>query len=171
MRLIPCATAILLLSNIASADVPPPPRGPVFQLDGNALVLPESIVFESGNDKLKPASDAALKHVVAYLTDKTYISLLRVENHSDNAGDAKLAQSLSERRALAITRWLVAHGISCQRLIPVGFGASKPIASNATPDGQAANRRSTFVNAMLRGRAIGGMPVDGGGVVAGDPCK
>lgn len=177
MRTLILTSVFLLNASLAVADVPPSPRQEppakpaTFELDGNALKLPGLVVFETGSDKLKPESDVALAHVVAYLNAKDYISLMRVENHSDNAGDPKVAQSLSERRALAVTRWLVSHGIACKRLIPVGFGGNKPIASNATPDGRAANRRSTFVNAELRGRAIGGMPADGGGMVAGDPCK
>ncbi|MBP6608828.1 MAG: carboxypeptidase regulatory-like domain-containing protein, partial [Deltaproteobacteria bacterium] len=39
------------------------------------------------------------------------------------------------------------------------------------PDGRAQNRRVAFVNAALRGRPIGGMPIDGGGKVAGDLCS
>jgi OOP family OmpA-OmpF porin len=70
-----------------------------------------------------------------------------------------------------VARRLVADGSACKRLLPVGFGGTKPVASNATPDGKAQNRRTDFVNAELRGRAIGGLPVDGGGRVAGDPCK
>ena len=66
---------------------------------------------------------------------------------------------------------MVAVGIKCDRLIPVGFGSAKPIVPNDTPDHKAQNRRIAFVNAALRGRAIGGMPVDGGGKVAGDPCR
>lgn len=164
--------AALLCAQHGYADAPPAaPSAPSFQLDGNALVLPGPIVFETGSDKLKPESNAPLQHVIAYLDAKSYVSLLRVENHSDNVGDARQSQTLSERRALAITRWLVGKGVDCKRLIAVGFGANKPVADNATADGRALNRRSSFINAMLRGRAIGGMPVDGGGVVSGDPCK
>ena len=64
-----------------------------------------------------------------------------------------------------------AKGIDCKRLIPVGFGETKPVAPNDTPDNKAQNRRTAFVNAALKGKPIGGMPVDGGGKVAGDPCK
>ncbi len=60
-------------------------------------------------------------------------------------------------------------GISCARLIGVGFGSSKPVAANDSAENRARNRRTVFVNAALRGRAIGGMPLDGGGVVAKVP--
>jgi OOP family OmpA-OmpF porin len=65
----------------------------------------------------------------------------------------------------------VAKGIKCTRLIAVGFGATKPVAANDTPENKAQNRRIAFVNAALKGRPIGGMSVDGGGKIAGDPCR
>jgi OOP family OmpA-OmpF porin len=106
--------------------------------------------------------------VRAYLEAKTYISALRIEGHTDT--DGADSQPLTEKRALAVARWLVEKGVDCKRLVPVGFGNTKPVADNATPEGKAQNRRMTFVNAELKGRPIGGMPVDGGGKFAGDPC-
>lgn len=141
-----------------------------FELDGNNLKVPDPILFETGGDTIKPESAPALEHVAAYLGDKSYISLMRVEVHSDNQGNPNANQTLTEKRALAIARALVGKGVDCKRLLPVGFGDSKPVAPNDTADGRAQNRRSVFANAMLRGRAIGGMPADGGGRVAGDPC-
>jgi len=78
---------------------------------------------------------------------------------------------MSVRRALSAGRWLVSRGVDCKRLIAVGFGETKPIADNATPEGRAQNRRVAFVNAALRGRPIGDMPLDGGGQAAGDLCS
>ena len=140
-----------------------------FQLAGNTLVLPGPVAFETGTGVLLPDSEPALWTAVDYLTAKSYITLLRVEGHvGSGLGDG--AQALSEERALAVARWLVANGVDCMRLIPVGFGDSKPIAED-TPEGRAQNTRIELVNAMLRERAIGGMPTDGGGRVAGDPCR
>ena len=128
------------------------------------------MVFEAGSDRLKPESDAALQHVKDYLEQKSYISLLRVEVHTDDRGPAT-NQQLSERRALSAARWLVTHGVDCKRLIAVGFGGTKPVASNDTAEGRGQNGRAAFVNAALRGRPIGGLPADGGGKVAGNVCK
>ena len=72
---------------------------------------------------------------------------------------------------MSVSRALVRRGVDCKRLIPVGFGSSKPVAFEATPEGKAQNQRIEMVNAQLRGIAIGGMPADGGGRVAGDPCS
>ena len=138
-----------------------------YKLEGNEVKIEKQVLFETGTDKLKAESTAALEIIKQYLNDKSYISLLRVECHSDNNND----QLLSEKRALAVCKALVKMGVDCKRLIAVGFGASKPIADNSTPEGKAANRRVSFINAALRGHAIGGMPVDGGGNVAGESCN
>lgn len=142
-----------------------------FKIEGGQLILPSAIVFETGSDKIKPESDAALNHIKQFLDAKTYITLLRIEGHSDNSNNAATNQLLTEKRALAVVKWLVAKGIDCKRLIAVGFGDTKPVAVNSTPEGKAQNRRMEVRMAMLRGKAIGGMPVDGGGKVAGDACQ
>lgn len=80
------------------------------------------------------------------------------------------ALELSSQRAMALSRALVSRGVDCKRLLPVGFGDMKPVASSETPEGRAANSRVTLISAMLNGRPIGGMPIDGGGLLAGDPC-
>lgn len=124
------------------------------------------ITFETGKDALAKSSEPALAEIAKTLADKTYISTLRIEVHSD----ADAEQKLTEQRALAVTKALVAHGVECKRLVAVGFGATKPVADNSTADGKAQNRRVTLVIAGLRDKAVGGLPLDGGGKVAGDAC-
>lgn len=140
--------AATLVSSVAFAQ-------PKFELDGNALKVPEN-------------SEAALAHVKAYLEAKPYITKLRIEVHTDTGGEQ--AQKLTDARALSVAQALVKAGVDCKRLIAVGFGDTKPVAPNDTPENKAQNRRTVFVNAELKGRAIGGMPLDGGGHVAGDAC-
>lgn len=159
---------------------PPPPDAPPpaketpkpamnFEVENGQLKLPGPVMFETGKSVLKPESDAVLDVVQKYLEAKPAITLLRIEGHTDNVGIAADNQRLSEGRAMAVAQWLVAKGISCKRLLPTGFGQDKPIADNKTPEGREQNRRTAFINAELKGKAIGGMPVDGGGKVAGDP--
>ena len=145
-----------------------------FQMENGALKLPGAVVFETGSDKLKPESDEVLQVVKDYLDAKPKVTLLRIEGHTDNDGTKDANQVLSEKRAMAVARWLTGAGEKCDRLLPVGFGQLKTIAGTAdkqTADEKTLNRRVAFVNAALDGRPIGGMPVDGGGKVAGDPCK
>ena len=142
-----------------------------YKLDGNEVKISKPVLFETGSAKLKPESIAALEIIKQYLTDKSYISQLRVECHTDNGGDAAVNQSLTEKRAMAVCQKLIEMGVDCKRLLAVGFGDTKPVADNSTPDGKAENRRVSFVNVALRGHVIGGMPVDGGGKVAGELCN
>ena len=130
-----------------------------YKLDGNRLELPGPIVFQAGGDTLDPASDPALNHARGFMADKPAISMLRVEGHADD-------QALSERRAVAVARWLIAHDVACTRLIAVGFGPTKPIADTSTPEGKAQNTRVELHAAQMMGRPIGGAPPDGGGQVA-----
>jgi OmpA-OmpF porin, OOP family len=141
-----------------------------YKIENNEVKLEKTIVFKTGTDKLEPGSKDALVAIQQLLTDKTYISTLRVECHSDNTGIEKHNQILTEKRALAVCRELIKMGVDCKRLLAVGFGSSKPVADNTTTEGKAQNRRTTFIIAALRGRAIGGMPLDGGGKVAGELC-
>lgn len=163
----------------APPPAPPPPapakaprqRHSNFEFVNGALKLPGPVVFETGSDKLSPVSDTVLDVVEDYLAAKQDITLIRIEGHTDSDGKAADNQMLSEKRAMAVARWLVGHGVACGRVIPVGFGQTKPVVPNDTPDNKAQNRRVAFVNAALKGKPIGGAPVDGGGKVAGDPCK
>ena len=162
---------------IASAQPAPPPpeKKPRFRLSfklkGNQIELPGPVVFETASDKLLPESDEVLGLVDQFLKERKDVTLLRTEGHTDSDGDDAKNQELSEKRAMAVARWLVAKGNDCKRIIPVGFGETKPVADNTTPEGKAQNRRTAFFIAALNGKAVNGAPVDGGGKVAGDPCK
>lgn len=141
------------------------------RLENGKLVLDKAVTFKTGTTELTDEGKLALVQVKDFLIQKDYITTLRVEGHLDNDGIETTIQGLTEKRALAVCNWLIENGIDCKRLIAVGFGSTKPIASNDTPEGKAKNRRIEFIPAALRGKAIGGMPLDGGGIIAGDPCK
>jgi OOP family OmpA-OmpF porin len=141
-----------------------------YAIENNELKLADPIVFAGRSDKLLPRSEKALTVVKDYLHEKRAVTLLRIEGHTDAGDNAEADQQLSERRALAVARWLVERGVDCKRLIAVGFGSTKPSAANDTPEHRAQNLRLAFVNAALLNHAIGGMPADGGGHTAGDVC-
>jgi len=157
-------TASLVFVSTASADKR------TFEIVDGALVVPHPVSFESGKDTLKAESAEAIAFVADYLKEKESISTLRIEVHSDSTGSDAFNQTLTEKRSFAVGKALIARGIGCKRLIATGFGSTKPVAENKTPEGKAKNRRTVFANAALRGKAIGGAPLDGGGKVAGDLC-
>lgn len=142
-----------------------------YKLEGNNLVLPSPIIFKTGSDHIAEESEKMLGYLKTYLESKPSVTLLRIEGHVADAKSVELAQSLSEKRALAVAKALVKLGVDCKRLLPVGFGSTKPIEDNATPTGKAKNTRIVIANAELRTKPIGGMPIDGGGKVTSSACQ
>jgi len=155
--------ALLFFTNLVYAQL--------HKMENGKLVLDQPVTFKTGSAELTDEGKEALKPIKEFLTQKDYITTLRVEGHTDNSAPESSNQKLSEQRALSVCKWLIENGIDCKRLIAVGFGSTKPVASNDTPMDRAQNRRMEFIPAALKGKAIGGMPLDGGGVVAGDPCN
>ncbi len=166
------------------APTPAPAPAPVHKLGGMQRIhltglkvdLPGPVVFETGSDKLKPESEPVLAVVQQFLTENPNVNLLRIEGHTDNDGKPDANMDLSKRRSLSVAHWLTGKGIDCKRLIPVGFGQTKPIADNNTPEGKAQNRRVDFIKASENGKPVTDangkpLPVDGGGESGGDPCK
>ena len=71
---------------------------------------------------------------------------LTIEGHTDNVGDAAANQTLSEQRAAAVAQYLeTTYQIDASRLATKGYGATKPVASNDTPEGRQQNRRVELV--------------------------
>ena len=68
-------------------------------------------------------------------------TLIDINGHTDSTGSQAYNQGLSERRAMSVAGYLNSQGIDPRRVSAVGFGPNQPIASNATPDGRAQNRR------------------------------
>lgn len=101
------------------------------------------INFQRGSAELQASSDAVLDDIVAILLDYPSVRV-DVVGHTDSNGSAELNQKLSLQRAQAVRRYLIAKGVKAKRLKAVGFGASRPLASNATSVGRAKNRRIEF---------------------------
>ena len=103
----------------------------------------ESIQFETNKADLKASSYPALYEIANGLRAQPSMRL-EVQGHTDNRGDAGYNRMLSEKRAQAVVRYLVGKGIDSNRLIAKGYGDTRPIASNETVEGRAANRRVEF---------------------------
>jgi OOP family OmpA-OmpF porin len=71
-------------------------------------------------------------------------SRIIIGGHTDASGDRTINLRLSKARAEAVERFFNLAGIPAERMQSVAYGDSQPIASNATPEGRAANRRITF---------------------------
>ncbi len=103
----------------------------------------EGVNFRSGSDQLTGDSIENLSDVAAFLKSQPE---LRVElaGHTDAQGSAIFNMQLSQKRADAVKTFLVRAGINPDRLRAVGYGETTPVATNATPDGRATNRRVEF---------------------------
>ena len=103
------------------------------------------ILFDTGSDRLKPESAAAIHSIARALETDPALKLL-IEGHTDAVGSAGSNQDLSRRRAEAVKAVLVSQfTVDAARLTTNGLGATRPIDSNDTPQGRAQNRRVEFV--------------------------
>lgn len=108
------------------------------------LTLDNEVQFESGSAVITAPMRNTLAKVTEVLRQHpgTQVSII---GHTDNVGTPAANQRLSEQRAEAVRRELVAKGLRADRLVTVGRGATEPRASNDTAAGRAANRRVEMV--------------------------
>lgn len=103
---------------------------------------PVSINFATGNASLSASTRKMLDTKVVPLLQTASNAVFRIEGNTDNVGSRDSNIILSQRRANAVVAYLVSKGFNESRLIPVGNGPDKAIASNATEAGRQANRRT-----------------------------
>ena len=110
------------------------------QGDDLLLRMPSGITFAFNDASVQPQFRPTLDEVSSILSQypKTYID---VYGHTDSDGSDAYNQTLSERRAQSVAGYLTSHGVQSARIATRGFGETQPIASNATEEGKAANRR------------------------------
>lgn len=117
---------------------------PVAAITGTEIRILEQIQFDTGKATIKPESESVLQAVLQILKDVPDIQHVSVEGHTDNRAGKAFNVGLSKRRAAAVVKWLVDHGIDKGRLSSQGFGPDKPIAPNDSEEGRAKNRRVEF---------------------------
>jgi len=103
-----------------------------------------AIYFKSGSAELDPESQALLSTTVDIVQRCPSVSLA-IEGHTDAAGSEVFNQYLSEQRASSVLRFLIDQGVESERLVSVGYGETRPIASNDTARNRSLNRRIEFV--------------------------
>jgi outer membrane protein OmpA-like peptidoglycan-associated protein len=103
-----------------------------------------SIEFETGSANIKPASYKLLNEIFESAVVAEGLKL-GVYGHTDNVGSDQTNIPLSEQRASAVRSYLLKKGLKDTRIEAKGFGASKPIANNATESGRSQNRRVEIV--------------------------
>jgi len=114
---------------------------PLQRIDTGASIVLKNIFFETNKYDLKPQSEAELKKLVSFLKNNPGIKI-QISGHTDNVGTPQSNIVLSENRAKSVFDYLIAHSISADRLTYKGYGQTKPIATNDTPEGRQQNRRT-----------------------------
>ncbi|MDD5309934.1 MAG: OmpA family protein [Deltaproteobacteria bacterium] len=122
-----------------------PDTAPLVELKEAKMEITENILFATDSDQIVgQRSFEILDSVHGVLTSNVSMHI-RIEGNTDNRGGKQHNKDLSERRAKSVMRYLVGKGIDPDRLEAVGHGQDKPIVTNDTDEGRAANRRVDFV--------------------------
>ena len=125
----------------AQAIAPPSTPRPAPAADPCAGVIRlRGVNFDFDRAEIRPASRPILDQAANRLR-QCGSERLQVEGHTDSIGSDAYNQDLSERRARAVRDYLVSRGVTGSRISSAGFGESRPIASNQTPEGRFLNRR------------------------------
>ncbi len=120
------------------------PKKVLVEKKGNKIEIKKQINFETNKAKIKGAlSFEILNQVAGVLKSNPEIKVV-IEGHTDSVGPADHNLRLSDARANAVREALIERGIDAARMEAIGYGESKPIASNKTRKGRAANRRVEF---------------------------
>ncbi len=115
------------------------------QLNESGRIVTHGILFDSGSDKIKGESYQTLKEIGQLLTDDPRLRV-SIEGHTDSDGADEYNMTLSQKRAASVKNYLIANNkIAPERLESKGWGKSKPIDKNDTPEGKANNRRVELV--------------------------
>ncbi len=101
------------------------------------------IEFATGSAVITPQGRAILDQALPYL-QKAAGRAIEVSGHTDNQGAAEMNMKLSNDRAAAVKQYLTGKGLPAATLNTVGYGAARPVADNATPEGRQQNRRIEF---------------------------
>ncbi len=113
-------------------------------LDISTPIVLDGVTFATNSAELTPESEKMLMKVLNTLNAYPEIKV-EIRGYTDNVGNASSNLQLSQRRANAVRYWIIAKGISPNRVTARGYGEQDPIADNNTKEGRRLNRRIEFV--------------------------
>ncbi len=116
-------------------------------VEAEKLKLNGRVYFRTRSAELeqRDKTEDALLAVAKTMRERSNLSCVEIQGHTDDRGDAQYNLKLSRERADAVRNWLVQTGIEPHRLVAVGFGGTKPLAANDSEAGRANNRRVEFL--------------------------
>jgi len=118
------------------------------------VTLSDAILFDSGKASLKSATNKELDHIYSVLKAKYPGRHIEVAGYTDSDPIRKSSWKdnleLSSQRAMSVARYLIQKGVADNRIGATGYGAGRPVATNATAAGKAKNRRVEIVVHMMK---------------------
>ncbi len=118
--------------------------------DNITLSMPGAITFGFDSSALQPQFRPVLDDLAVTLNEYNQ-TIIEVAGHTDSVGDAAYNQNLSEQRASTVANYLATRGVMRDRMITIGAGETRPVASNDTEAGRAQNRRVEITLVPLQG--------------------
>jgi len=113
------------------------------------LNMPSNVTFATDSANLTPRFANVLDSVALVLKEYKQ-TIVEVAGHTDNTGATDYNQTLSQQRAQAVANQLAGKGVSAERIVTVGAGETRPVASNDTANGRQLNRRVELTLAPLK---------------------
>ena len=114
---------------------------------GVTIEINDSILFPAGQARLEPASISAMQAIAAVLSASDFP--ITIEGHTDNIPIATPQfpsnWELSAMRATTVLRLFNDNGVGAERLTAIGYGETRPVETNTTPEGRARNRRVSIL--------------------------
>lgn len=151
-----CPTQPETFNNITDDDGCPETQAPTVEIRSGMIELQGNPVnFVTGSDRIVGRrSFEILDALVAVLRAHAELTRVDIQGHTDDRGDRAANLDLSARRARAVRTYLIDHGIAPDRVEAHGLGPDRPVATNATAEGRATNRRvEVHIVSVLPGAA------------------
>ncbi|MGX5688810.1 OmpA family protein [Arcticibacter tournemirensis] len=104
------------------------------------VTFDSEILFPTNSSYLTEKAKADIKNLAEVIKQQGDVKIV-IEGHSDKTGTPEYNKWLSEKRAVSVKATLVSHGLTESSISTTGYGDTKPIADNRTPEGRAKNRR------------------------------
>lgn len=111
----------------------------------SVVLSDDTVKFPTGRAALSPAAEKRLAELAQQLIADNRPVYLEIQGYTDNVGTPASNLRLAQARADAAMLFLHRQGIAANRMSTVAYGESRPVASNATAEGRARNRRITVV--------------------------